>query len=152
MKVRDKEGNVRRTIRKTNFEVYLVVTPNSVLVLRADQRNKNVGKLNAWASLHAIEKVKQGIDDNEQVSIQMRQFDTEKAPWVLMLRMRHMQTECVNMIVRLIKEEGFLQQKSFEQKRKILESEVTQAAYAGIEIEKLLETIDEWETKLSVDR
>lgn len=82
----------------------------------------------------------------------MRQFDTEKAPWVLMLRMRHMQTECVNMIVRLIKEEGFLQQKSFEQKRKILESEVTQAAYAGIEIEKLLETIEEWETKLSVDR
>jgi hypothetical protein len=99
-----------------------------------------------------VEKVKQGIDDNEQVSIQMRQLDPEKAPWVLMLRMRHMQTECVNMIVRLLKEDGFLQQKSFEQKRKILESEVTSAQYAGIEIEKLLETIQEWETKLSVDR
>lgn len=72
VKVRDKEGNVRRTIRKTNFDVYLVVTPNQVLVLRTDQRNKSVGKLNAWASLHAVEKVKQGIDDNEQVSIQMR--------------------------------------------------------------------------------
>jgi hypothetical protein len=36
VKVRDKEGNVRRTIRKTNFDVYFVVTPNQVLVLRTD--------------------------------------------------------------------------------------------------------------------
>lgn len=42
--------------------------------------------------------------------------------------------------------------KGFEQKRKILESEVTQAAYAGLEIDKLLGTITEWEVKLSQDR
>lgn len=38
--------------------------------------------------------------------------------------------------------------KSFEQKRKILESEVTQAAFDGLEVDKLLGTIAEWEKKL----
>lgn len=61
----DKEGSVHRTIRKQNFDIYFVVTPNSILVLRADSRNKNIGKLNAWATLHAIEKVKLGLDDPE---------------------------------------------------------------------------------------
>lgn len=69
-----------------------------------------------------------------------------------MLRMRSMNTECVNMITRLLKDEGMQIAKTFENKRKILESEVTSAAYAGIEIEKLLLTVQEWETKLSLDR
>lgn len=54
------------------FDSFLVVTPNQILVFRIDTRSKNVGKLHAWATLHAIEKLKQGLDDPEQVTIQMR--------------------------------------------------------------------------------
>lgn len=65
-------------MRKKNFEVYLVVTPSHVLVLRIDTRNRNTGKLNGWATIHGIEKVKHGLDDPEQVTIQMRQFSEDK--------------------------------------------------------------------------
>ena len=78
----------------------------------------------------------------------MRQFEKDREPWVLSLRMRNMANECVNQIVRLLKEDGMQYKKSFEQKRKILESEVTQAAFDGLEIDKLLGTIAEWEKKL----
>lgn len=88
-RVKDKEGLVRRTIQKRNIDIYLIVTPHNILVLRLDPRTKNTGKLHAWASLHAIEKVKHGLDDPEQVTIQMRQFDKEREPWVLSLRMRN---------------------------------------------------------------
>lgn len=134
------------------FDSFLVVTPNQILVFRTDTRSKNVGKLHAWATLHAIEKLKQGLDDPEQVTIQMRQSDPEKTPWVLSLRMRNFSSECVNLIIKLLKDEGMQSNKGFEQKRKILESEVTQSAYDGIEIDKLIGTIGEWESKLSVDR
>lgn len=68
-RVKDKEGMVRRTIQKKNFDIYLVVTPHNILVLRLDTRTKNTGKLQAWASLHAIEKVKHGLDLPEEVTI-----------------------------------------------------------------------------------
>jgi hypothetical protein len=66
---RDKEGNVRRTIQSTNIEVYLVVTPNQILLLHQSKTNRSVAKLVAWASLHAIEKVKHGLDIPEEVTI-----------------------------------------------------------------------------------
>lgn len=66
--------------------------------------------------------------------------------------MRNNASECVNMIVKLLKDEGMTMKKGFEQKRKILESEVTQAAYDGLEVDKLISTITEWEGKFSSDK
>ena len=55
--------------RKKNFDLCLVVTPKHILAIRVDARNRNTGKLNGVATMHAIEKVKQGIDETEQVKI-----------------------------------------------------------------------------------
>lgn len=45
------------------------MTPKHILAIRVDARNRNTGKLNGVATMHAIEKVKQGIDETEQVKI-----------------------------------------------------------------------------------
>ena len=63
--------------------------------------------------------------------------------------MRNNAAECVNQIVKQLKDEGLQIKKSLESKRKILESEVTQAAVAGVEIDKLLANISEWEVKVT---
>lgn len=66
--------------------------------------------------------------------------------------MRTNPTECVNLIVKLLKDDGMTPIKGFEQKRKITESEVTKAAFDGLEIDKLIATIGEWETRVTIDR
>jgi hypothetical protein len=66
--------------------------------------------------------------------------------------MRTNPSDCVNLIVKLLKDDGMTPKKGFEQKRKILESEVTKAAYDGLEIDKLIATIGEWETRVTIDR
>jgi hypothetical protein len=66
--------------------------------------------------------------------------------------MKNQSELCVARIVKLLKDDGMTMKQNFEPRRKILESEVTQAAYEGLEIQKLVETISEWETKLSIDR
>ena len=66
--------------------------------------------------------------------------------------MRTNPSECVNLIVKLLKDDGMTPKKCFEQKRKILESEVTKAAYDGLEIDKLIAKIGEWETRVTIDR
>ncbi len=90
----------------------------------------------------------------QEVTIQMRKLDQDpaKQPLVLSLRMKNQSELCVARIVKLLKDDGMTMKQNFEPRRKILESEVTQAAYEGLEIQKLVETISEWETKLSIDR
>lgn len=109
---------------------------------------RNVAKLHACASLTAIEKVKNGIQAQEQVTIQMRRMDENKLPYVLNIFMSHNAQDCVNLIVRNLKEIGVTSRKDFEKKRKILESEVTASAMAELKIDTLLKTIFEWEEKL----
>ena len=63
--IKDQEGNRRQTIRKKNFDVFLIVTPAHLLILRIETKNRNTGKLNGFATMHAIEKVKHGLDEPE---------------------------------------------------------------------------------------
>lgn len=104
--IKDAEGNQRKAIRKKNYEVFFIVTPMHILSLRNDNtRNRNACKLNGWATLHAIEKVKHGIQDEESVTIQMRQFSADIQPWVLNLRMRNnMSKECVQNLTKTLKD------------------------------------------------
>lgn len=82
----------------------------------------------------------------------MREFDPDRPPWVLRLRIRNNAEKCVNMIVALLKGQGFKTQKEYERKRKISEAEVTAAAYDGFSIDNLLSAIGEWESKLNAER
>ena len=82
----------------------------------------------------------------------MRRTDESKLPWVLNVFMSHNSSECVNMIVRNLKEDGIVAKKDFEKKRKILESEVTAGAVAELKIDTLLKTIFEYENKLQEDK
>lgn len=50
--------------------------------------------------------------------------------------------ECVNLIVKHLKRQGLVVNKNYEKKRKILESEVTETAVKGIQIDTLLERIN----------
>ena len=58
-----------------------------------------------------------------------------------------MAAECVQNLVKKLKSLNFKMEKGYEKKRKILESEVTQAAYDGLDIEKLENSINEEYTK-----
>ena len=49
--------------------IYLIVTPTTLLMLRTNERMRNVAKLHTYASLTAIEKVKNGLQIQEQVTI-----------------------------------------------------------------------------------
>lgn len=82
----------------------------------------------------------------------MRRTDESKLPWILNVFMSHNSSECVNMIVRNLKEDGIVAKKDFEKKRKILESEVTAGAVAELKIDTLLKTIFEYENKLQEDK
>jgi hypothetical protein len=53
--------------------------------------------------------------------------------------------ECVNFIVKHLKRQGLVVNKNYEKKRKILESEVTENAVKGIQIDNLLEKINQYE-------
>ena len=81
----------------------------------------------------------------------MRQFSVDQQPWILNLRMRNAE-QCVNHITKYLKDEGFKMGKVFEKSRKIVESEVTSAAYDGFEVDKLEASIQEQYTKWQADR
>ena len=68
-KVKDKSGEVKKQTRKQLISIYLVVTPTTLLMLRTNDKMRNVAKLHACASLSAIEKVKNGLQNQEQVTI-----------------------------------------------------------------------------------
>lgn len=95
-------------MRNQFYQTYLVVTLNNIIVLRTDSRSQNIAKLHAWASLHAIEKVKHGVDNLQEVTIQMRKLDPDpaKQPLVFSLRMKNQSELCVARIVKLLKDDG----------------------------------------------
>lgn len=73
MRKRDKaSSNLFAAIVTKNIDVYLVVTPNQILLLHQSEKNRSVAKLVAWATLHTIEKVKKGLDITDEVTIQLR--------------------------------------------------------------------------------
>lgn len=81
----------------------------------------------------------------------MRRMEENKLPYILSVFMNHNSQDCVNLIIRNLKESGVVAKKDFEKKRKILESEVTASAMAELKIDTLLNTIFEWELKLQQD-
>ncbi len=54
VKIKDKQGQVTKQVRKNMIDIYLVITDNTLLMLKTDTKIKNVAKLLAWASLQAL--------------------------------------------------------------------------------------------------
>lgn len=82
VKVKDKQGNTRKTVRKSSVEIFIVITENILLVLKPDSRIKNVGKLLSWATLPALEKIKHNLESDDHISLQWKPKEGRK-PWVL---------------------------------------------------------------------
>lgn len=61
--VKNDTGGQHQTMRKKSFELIFVVTPRHVLALRVDTKNRSTARLNGWANIHSIHKVKHGVDD-----------------------------------------------------------------------------------------
>lgn len=82
----------------------------------------------------------------------MRQPIEGKPPYVLTLVMQSQPEKCVKRIIENIKAQSFVEECSWERKRRITEEEVTKAAFANIDIENLLNTIGEQEGKCATDK
>lgn len=132
------------------IEVYLVVSENVLLVLKTDNKIKNVAKLLSWATLPSLEKIKHSLESNDSIMLQWRQVEGKK-PWILTVLMNYNSNECISLIVKHLKRDGVIVHKEFEKKRKILESEVGKDAMKELKIESLLTTINEYESKLETE-
>lgn len=69
VKTKDSSGEIKQQTIKKPFNSYLVVTPTTLLLLRTNDRLKNVARLVVCASIFAIEKVKNGLDNTSQVAV-----------------------------------------------------------------------------------
>lgn len=67
MKIKNKEGQIKKQERKTMLDIYLVITENILIMLKTDSKIKNVAKLLAWASLPAIERINHSLTANDQI-------------------------------------------------------------------------------------
>ena len=71
---------------------------------------------------------------------------------ILRLKIRNHAEQCVSMIVKHLKDQGFGTTNNYERKRKISEAEVTSAAYDGCSVANLQQAIQEWEGRLKLER
>lgn len=67
VKIKNKEGQIKKQERKTMIDIYLVITENVLIMLKTDSKIKNVAKLLAWASLPAIERINHSLTANDQI-------------------------------------------------------------------------------------
>lgn len=65
VKIKNKEGQIKKHERKTMIDIYLVITENMLIMLKTDSKIKNVAKLLAWASLPAIERINHSLTAND---------------------------------------------------------------------------------------
>lgn len=65
VKIKNKEGQIKKQERKTMIDIYLVVTETNIIMLKTDSKIKNVAKLLAWASLPAIERIHHSLTAND---------------------------------------------------------------------------------------
>lgn len=121
-------------------------------MLKTDTKIKNVAKMQAWATLASLEKIKHSLEYNDQITMQWRKLDDARPAWVLSVLMNQNSNECVTLIMRNLKQAGITSTKAFEKKRKIRESEVTQASVSELKIDALLRTIEEWEGMMGADK
>lgn len=149
---KDKAGKERKVTRKQMVDNFLVVTENIFLMLKTDTKIKNVAKMQAWATLASLEKIKHSLEYNDQITMQWRRLDDARPAWVLSVMMNQNSNECVTLIMRNLKQAGITSTKAFEKKRKIRESEVTQASVSELKIDALLRTIEEWEGMMGADK
>ena len=114
------------------------------MVLEPDHKIKNVARLVAWATLPSLEQIRRNLDNPDSITFIWRKVEVEKEQWNLSLIMQNA-NECVNLIVKHLKRQGLVVNKNYEKKRKIMESEVTETAVKGIQIDTLLERINQYE-------
>lgn len=62
---KDKQGKERKVTRKQMVDTFLVVTENIFLMLKSDTKIKNVAKMQAWATLASLEKIKHSLEYND---------------------------------------------------------------------------------------
>lgn len=65
MKIKNKEGQIKKQERKTMIDISLVVSENHIIMLKTDGKIKNVAKLLAWASLPAIDRINHSLTAND---------------------------------------------------------------------------------------
>lgn len=147
VKLKEKSGKVTKTVRKTMVDIYLVVTEHNLLMLKTDTKIKNVAKLLAFASLHALQKINHSLTANDQITMYFRRVSGRK-PWVLNVLMSQNSNECISMIVKNLKRDGVTISKEYEKKRMILESEVSKNAHKALKIDSVLATIADYESRL----
>lgn len=82
----------------------------------------------------------------------MRKTDESRPPYVMNIFMSHNSSDFINQVVQNLKKFGIQQEKSFEKKRKITESEVTGQALAQTNLETVLSTILEYEKKFAEEK
>lgn len=67
--IKNDTGGQHQTMRKKNFELFFVVSPRHIFSLRVDTRNRSTARLNGWANIHSIHKVKLGMDEPTAVTV-----------------------------------------------------------------------------------
>jgi hypothetical protein len=141
------KGKKTGKVRKQMVDIYLVVTPTALLMLKTDTKIKNVAKLQAWGTLAALQKINHSLTANDQITMYWRRVEGRK-PWVLTVLMNQNSNECISFITKNLKKSGITIKKEYEKKRMILESEVTKHAIKNMKIDSLLLTIDQYEKKM----
>ena len=59
------KGKKTGKVRKQMVDVYLVVTEHHLMMLKTDTKIKNVARLQAWASLAALQKINHSLTAND---------------------------------------------------------------------------------------
>jgi len=75
---------------------------------------KNVARLLVWATLPALEQVKRNLDNSDKIVFIWRESE-ERKQLVLPVVMQNA-NECVNHIVKQLKDRGFIVNKNYEKK------------------------------------
>lgn len=106
---------------------------------------KGVGKLVSWGTLPTIDNIQRNLDNPDFLSISWRKVD-HKEPWVLSILLPNNANDCVNLILKHLKNHGLSIDKKYAKKKKLQESEVTaDSVMQQHEVDKLLKTIYQYE-------
>ena len=120
-------------------EITIVVTESLFLLLEPDHKIRNVAKLMAWASLASLEQMRRNLENPDCVTFVWRKVD-ERDQWQLTVMIANSQ-DCINLIVKHLKNMEISVGKNYEKKKKIMESEVTNKAMKKINIDEIVQHV-----------
>ena len=103
---RDAQGNVTWQKRKQMSDICIVVTESVLLKLKTDSKIKNVARLQAWACLPALEKIKHSLEQSDHVAMQFRAAENGRKPWVLSVAMNQNSQDCIALVLKRLKMQG----------------------------------------------